>query len=168
MPATLSYLENFISGDTEAVRLDTQSSFYITDLNMNLDEWDSYSVGDMIDLDNDGTTELILNGPYDGMYLDVLDDQVVVFAEGEGTAMELSYVYYDEACLIVISDTAHAGRILHLFTRYSGSDTVVDSFELKAEFWNQDGNDENSKFTYRGETISMEQYEEIYADIFGR
>lgn len=97
-----------------------------------------------------------------------MDDQVVVFAEGEGTAMELSYVYYDEACWIVISDTAHAGRILHLFARYSGSDTVVDSFELNAEFLNQDGYDENSKFTYRGETISMEQYEEIYADIFGR
>lgn len=57
MPATLSYLENFISGDTEAVRIDTQSGFYITDLNMNSDEWDSYSVGDMIDLVNDGMTD---------------------------------------------------------------------------------------------------------------
>jgi len=44
------------------------SSFYITDLNMDSGEWDSYSIGEKADLDNDGENELILCGPYGGIY----------------------------------------------------------------------------------------------------
>lgn len=38
---------------------------------MDSQDEDSYSVGDRVDLDNDGIEELILNGPNGGMYLDV-------------------------------------------------------------------------------------------------
>lgn len=109
---------------------------------------------------------LIINGPYGDMFLDKLDDKVIVFAEGEGTAMQLSYVYYDDAYWIVISDTTHGGRQMYSFTKYAGADHIVDSFELNAEYWDQDYYDENSDFTYRGEKIAMEQYEQIYNSIF--
>ncbi|MBE5961237.1 MAG: hypothetical protein E7256_07600 [Lachnospiraceae bacterium] len=161
-------LDGFISGEVEAIRLESQDEFFISSLNMNPEEWDSFSIGEKVDLDNDGENELVINGPYGGMFLDVLNEQIVVFAEGEGTAMELSYVYYDMAYWIVISDTTHAGRQMYTFTKYSGSDNVVDTFELNAEYWEQDEYDENSEFTYRGESISMQQYEELYDDIFGQ
>lgn len=159
-------LDEFIAGEKVAFRLNSEEGFFITDLNMYPEEWGSYSIGEKVDLDNDGENELVLNGPYGGMYLDVLNDQIVVFAEGGGIAMLLSYVYYDEAYWIVISDTTHAGRQMYTFTKYSGSETIVDSFELNAEYWDQEEYDENSEFTYRGNSISMEQYEEIYHDIF--
>lgn len=44
---------------------------------------------------------------------------------------------------------------------------VADSFELCAEYWDQDEYDENSVFTYRGEAITMERYEQLYDEIFG-
>ena len=160
-------LDEFIAGEREAFYLNSEKGFFITDLNMYPEEWGSYSIGEKLDLDNDGENELVLNGPYGGLYLDVLNDQIVVFAEGGGTSMLLSNVYYDKAYWIVISDTTHAGRQMHTFTKYSGSETVVDSFELNAEYWDQEQYDENSKFTYRGNSISMEEYEEIYQAIFG-
>lgn len=52
--------------------------FYITDLNMNPDEWDAYSIQEKTDLDNDGKNELFLNGPYGGMFLDARNDEVYV------------------------------------------------------------------------------------------
>lgn len=159
-------IQGFLSGDVMAHREGSEEGFYISDLNMDTDEWDSYSIGDTLDLDNDGDLELIINGPYGGMYLDVLDNEVIVFAEGEGSALQLSYVYYDEAYWIVTSDTIHSGRTMYSFIKYNGTDNVVDSFELNAEYWGQDNYNENSVFTYRGDTITMGEYEEIYSSIF--
>lgn len=158
--------EDFLSGDVAAYREGSDIGFYITELCTDTGEWDIYSIGEMYDLDNDGEGELIINGPYGGMFLDKLDDKVIVFAEGQGTAMELSYVYYDDAYWIVISDATHGGRQMYSFTKYAGADHIVDSFELNAEYWDQDYYDENSDFTYRGEKITMEQYEQIYNSIF--
>lgn len=117
----LESIQKFVSGDFMAYREGSDEEVYISDLNMNTGEWDSYSVGEIIDLDNDGEGEQIINGPYGGMYIDETssDGKVIVFAEGEGAASQLSYVYYDE----------------------------------------------NSDFTYRGEKITMEQYEQIYNKI---
>lgn len=160
-------LDEFILGERAAFYLNSDECFFITELNMYPKEWGAYSIGEKIDLDNDGENELVISGPYGGMYLDAIKDQIIVFAEGGGTSMLLSYVYFDKAYWIVISDTTHAGRQMYTLTKYSGSDTIVDSFELKAEYWNQEEYDENSTFTYRGNDISMEEYEEIYHAVFG-
>ena len=160
-----SVFDDFISGNIPVIK-DNNSEIYITELNYDSDDWDSYRLGEKIDLDNDGELEMILDGPYGGMYLDVMDGNVYVLAEGEGTGAVLSYVYYSDAYWIVKSDTTHSGRLMYSFTRYSGGEEKADSFELSAEYEGQDKYDENSKFTYRGEEISMEQYEQIYAEIF--
>lgn len=159
-------LQSFLIGKAKAFRVDSDDSFYITDLNMNANEWGSYSVGEMVDLDNDGEDELILDGPYGGMYLDELDSRVIVFAEGMGTASVVSYVFYDDAYWIVRSDTTHSGRIWRSLEKYNGSDCLVDSFEIYVVFDGQ-AYDENSQFTYRGENISMTEYEQLMAEIFG-
>lgn len=160
-------LQGFVRGENMAYRKASDTGFYISDLNLDTGEWDSYSIGDMIDLDNDGEEEQIINGPYGGMYLDCIENRIIVFAEGEGTAAQLSYVYYEDAYWIVVSDTTHAGRQMFLLTKYAGTNTIVDSFELYAEYYDQDFYNEDSDFTYRGKKITMEEYDQIYKSIFG-
>lgn len=162
-------LQGFILGDIKAYRDEDEEGFYIQNLQLATDEEDmdyfKYSLGEMVDIDNDEEDELIINGPYGGMYLDYVDDKVVVFAEGEGTASQLSYVYYDNAYWIVYSDTTHTGRIVYILTKYNSSKTVIDSFELSAEFY--DTEYEYGEFYYRDEAITMEEFEELRNDIFG-
>ena len=50
----LESIQKFVSGDIMAYREGSDEGVYISDLNMNTGEWDSYSVGEIIDLDNDG------------------------------------------------------------------------------------------------------------------
>jgi len=162
-------LEQFVAGEVEAGRYDSDSKFKITDLNMNTDEWDAYSVGDYCDLDNDGEDELILNGPYGGMYMDAKDDKVMVLDEGLGAAGEMSTVIYDNATWIVHGDTSHAGRTMYNLKKYEGANNVVDEFDLNAEYYDKadDVYDETSTFTYRDKEITMEEYEKLLKNIFG-
>ena len=80
-------LDLFINGSISAIG-SGDSTFYITDLDMDSGEWDSYSIGEKVDLDNDGENELIICGPYGGIYLDARDNKVYEFAVGEGDALE--------------------------------------------------------------------------------
>ena len=74
-------LDRFVNGEVSAHCLyDTAKTFYITELDMDSEEWDAYSIGDREDLDNDGEEELILCGPYGGKYLDARDGEVYEFA----------------------------------------------------------------------------------------
>ena len=69
---TEELLNLFINGSISAIS-SVDSAFYITDLDMDSGEWDSYSIGERVDLDNDGENELIIYGPYGGIYLDARD-----------------------------------------------------------------------------------------------
>lgn len=85
---TEELLDLFINGQVSAISSeDPASAFYITDLDMDSEEWDSYSIGERVDLDNDGENELIICGPYGGIYFDARDNKVYEFAVGEGTAI---------------------------------------------------------------------------------
>lgn len=133
------------------------------------EDWMCYSVGERIDLDNDGENEQIVNGPYGGIYFDARDGKVYVLDKGEGTAGELSYADYDNVTWIVHSDTTHVGRQMFWLKRYDGGGNIVDEFKLGASYWDSDDDkyDENSDFTYRDEKISMSEYEELRKEIFG-
>lgn len=140
-----------------------------SDFPYNEEDFYSYSVGERIDLDNDGEREQILNGPNGGVYFDARDGKVYILAEGEGTAGLLSYTHYDNAVWIVHSDVMHGGRQMYWLTKYDGDGNVVDEFTLGAEYWDSPpgtGYDENSVFTYRDEEISMEEYEALWEEIF--
>ncbi|SFR88853.1 hypothetical protein [Anaeromicropila populeti] len=162
-------LDQFAAGEIEAGYYDSDYNFKITDLNMNPEEWDAYSVGDRRDLDNDGEEELIMNGPYGGMYLDVKDGKVMVLAEGEGSAGEMTFVDYENAIWIVHSDTSHTGRMLYNFKKYKGANNIIDEFDLSAEYYDKkkDIYDETSTFTYRNQTITMEKFEKLRSEILG-
>lgn len=131
--------------------------------------YSKFSVGERIDLDNDGENEQIINGPYGGLYLDARDQKVYVFARGEGTSGMLSYTNYDNAVWVVHSDTSHMGRQMFWLTRYDGGEKIVEELLLAAEYWDSpDGvYDENSDFTFGEEKISMETYEALRKELFG-
>lgn len=162
-------LDAFLAGEIPALYGDDgEASIYFDQLPADGEDWDSYSVGKRIDLDNDGENELILDGPYGGMYIDARAGNVYVLAVGEGTAGVLSYTDYDNATWIVHSDTTHAGRQIYWLTRYDGGGRIADEFRLGAEYWDSpdDEYDENSDFTYRDAKISMEEYETLLSEIF--
>lgn len=93
---TEELVDAFINGKISAISSeDPASVFYITDLKMDSEEWDSYSIGEKVDLDNDGENELIICGPYGGIYLDARDNKVYEFARGDGTGLTLSYVVWN-------------------------------------------------------------------------
>ena len=104
------------------------------------------------------------------MYLDARDGKVYVLAAGEGTARVLSYTDYDDATWIVHRDTSHGGRQIYWLTKYDGEGRIADEFRLAATYWDSPEStyDENSDFTYRDEKISMEEYEALLSEIFGR
>ncbi len=163
-------LDAFLAGEIPAIYDGGDESVIMFDqLPFDEQDWFSYSAGERIDLDNDGENEQIVNGPYGGIYFDARDGKVYVLAEGEGTTGLLSYTDYDGATWIVHSDTTHVGRQIYWLTRYDGEGSIVDEFQFGAVYWDSldDKYDESSDFTYRGENISMEEYEALRKEIFG-
>lgn len=163
----------FADDEVPAIRIGEdgkESTFMFSDLPQDPYEWDSYSIEPLgVDLDNDGDEELILKGPYGGMYIDVRDDKVYVLAEGEGTTGELSYTSFDGETYIVHRDTSHGGRQVYWFDKYNGKGEVEDSFTLSAEYWDSEDDhyNENSDFTFRDKKITMEEYESLVSKMLG-
>ena len=159
-------LDLFIDGKTGAADpADATSVFYITDLNMDSDEWDSYSVGEKIDLDNDGENELIICGPYGGIYLDARDGKVYKFAGGDGTADVLSYTYYNGAVWIMYSSRSSAGFDYYHMEKFEGADNLTAEMNFGEEFTAPDNADPELKYTLNGNEISHDEYTELRSKI---
>lgn len=158
-------LDKFLAGEinAEGNGFYPAESFHISDLPQG-EEWDSYSIGDRIDLDNDGEEELIINGPYGGMYLDTSADGVKVFAGGDGTASNLSYVHWNGETWIVHSDTMHSDRTYYKLEKYDGAENVVDTITL--ESYRQEEN-EPVKYYLNGSEVAETEYGEYYQNLFG-
>ncbi|MBR2403037.1 MAG: hypothetical protein IKB01_09780 [Lachnospiraceae bacterium] len=157
-------LDKFLAGEMDADRngLYGEGTFNISDLQMDVEDWASYSIGERLDLDNDGENEQILNGPYGGIYLDASDGKVKVFACGEGTAWNLSYTLSEDEVWIVYSDTTHAGRDCYFLEKYSGAEEVVEKVSLKVYF------EENVVTYYVDEQeVSLSVFKEELEKYFG-
>ena len=124
----------------------------------------SFRVGEQIDLDNDGENELIIDGPYGGMYLDAIDGNLYVFAQALGNGGSLSYTFYDDAMWIVISDTTHAGRASYVLYKFEGGDNLVDRLSLMAENYYED---QEGVYTFNDEPVTEEEYTRIHDEMFG-
>ena len=155
-------LDLFINGSISAVdSTDLSSAFYITDLNMDSGEWESFSLGEKVDLDNDGENELVINGPYGGMYLDARNNKVYEFAVGDGTALVLSYTYYNGAVWILYSNRSSAEFEFYHMEKFEGADNVTAEMNFGEEF---DTN--NAKYTLNGAEISYDEYTALCSKIF--
>ncbi len=160
-------LDLFINGSVSAVdSADLTSTFYITDLNMDSEEWDAYSVGEKVDLDNDGENELILCGPYGGIYLDARDNKVYKFAAGEGNALMLSYVVYNGSVWIMYSNRMNAGYESYHMEQFEGADNLVAEMNFSEEPVDENNIDSGMKYTLNGSEISYDEYYELGSKIF--
>ena len=160
-------LDLFINGSISAVdSTDQTSEFYITDLNMDSEEWDSYSVGEKIDLDNDGEKELIIHGPYGGKYLDARENRVYEFAAGGGTALALSYTCYDGAVWIMYSNRMNVGYKCYHMEKYKGADNLVAEMDFSEELVDQNNADSGMRYHLNGTEISYDEYTELCSKIF--
>ena len=161
-------LDLFIDGSISAVdAADLISAFHITDLNMDSEEWDSYHVGEKVDLDNDGENELIICGPYGGMYLDARDDRVYKFVEGGGTALILSYTCYNGDIWIMYSNRSSAGFEFYHMEKYEGADNLVAEMNFGEEFDIYHAEEEDGvKYTLNGNEISYDEYTALCSKIF--
>ena len=160
-------LDLFVNGSINAISSeDSTSAFYITDLDMDSDEWDSYSIGERVDLDNDGENELIICGPYGGIYLDARDNKVYEFAVGEGNALELSYVVYNGSIWIMHSNRMNTGYEAYHMEKFEGADNLVAEMNFCEELIDVDNVEGKEKYTLNGTEISYEEYLELCSKIF--
>lgn len=160
-------LELFINGSINAIdSADLTSTFYITDLKMDSKEWDSFSIGEKADLDNDGENELIICGPYGGMYLDARDNKVYKFAAGKGTDLALSYVVYNGATWIMYSNRMNTGYKAYHMEKFEGADNLVAEMNFGEELVDETNIESGMKYTLNGTEISYDEYTELSSKIF--
>ncbi len=162
---TEELLDLFINGSISAISSE-DSVFYITDLDMDSGEWDSYSIGERVDLDNDGENELIICGPYGGIYLDVRNNKVYEFAVGEGDSLVLSYVFYNGSTWIMYSNRMHAGYEAYHIEKFEGADNLVSEMNFHEELVDEDNVEGKEKYTLNGTEISYDEYFELCSKIF--
>ena len=159
---TEELLDLFINGSISAISSeDSTSALYITDLDM-----DSYSIGERVDLDNDGENELIICGPYGGIYLDARDNKVYEFAVGEGDALVLSYVVYNGSTWIMYSNRMHTGYEAYHMEKFEGADNLAAEMNFDEELVYEDNVEGEEKYTLNGTEISYDEYFELCSKIF--
>ena len=153
-------LDLFINGSIGAISSEN-SEFYITDLDMDSGELDSYSIGERVDLDNDGENELIICGPYGGKYLDARNNKVYEFAAGEGDGLVLSYTVYNDSTWIMYSNRMHTGYEAYHMEKFEGADNLVAEMNF-----DEDNVGGEEKYTLNGKEISYDEYFELCSKIF--
>lgn len=164
---TEELLDLFVNGSISAISSeDFTSAFYITDLDIDSGEWDSYSIGERVDLDNDGENELIICGPYGGIYLDARDNKVYEFAAGEGDGVVLSYVVYNGSTWIMYSNRMHTGYEAYHMEKFEGADNLVAEMNSYEELVDEDNVEGKEKYTLNGTEISYDEYFQLCSKIF--
>jgi len=164
---TEELLDLFINGSISAISsADPASTFYITDFDMDSDEWDSYSIGEKVDLDNDGENELIIRGPYGGIYLDARDNKVYEFAAGDGNSLVLSYVVYNGATWVMYSNRMNTGYESYHMEKFEGADNLVAEMNFGEEVADENNSESGMKYTLNGTEISYDEYTELGSKIF--
>lgn len=156
----------FLEGSIDAIdSTDMTSTFNIKDLNMNSEEWDSYSIGERVDLDNDGEYELILCGPYGGIYLDARDNKVYEFATGDGNANELCYTYYNGEIWIMYSNRMNEEYQAYHLVKYEGADNMCGEMNFSEELVDANNPEAGMKYILNGKEVSYDLYNSFNSKI---
>lgn len=160
-------LDLFINGSIDAVdSKDMTSKFNIADFNIGSEGWDSYSIGEKVDIDNDGENELIICGTYGGIYLDARDNKVYIFAIGDGNANVLSYTYYNGEIWIMYSNSMNDGYECYHMEKYEGADNLVAEMSFSAELVDANNPEAGMKYLLNGNEISYDEYAAFGSKIF--
>lgn len=115
------------------------------------------------DVDEDGKDELLVSTLFYGYNIyDVRDGELLLLDCGDGTAAACGVYKSNGHVYVSHSDFSHSGRQMLTLARYNESGEVTETIEINAEYWDSEDDmyDENSDFTYNGEKITMQEYEE--------
>ncbi len=157
--ATRKIFDDFVSGKIKATIFDEEESY------SDLTTYGEIEETEYKDVDNDGEEEFLIYSFtqfYPVLALDVENGKIKDLCSGNGTAEMLSFHDVDGVVLACFSDTGHVGRQYYRFVQYKGPN-IVDEFELSAEYWEseRDEYDENSDFTFKGQKITMQEFEKL-------
>ena len=114
------------------------------------------------DVDEDGFDELLISTYYYGYWIyDIRDRNLVLLDRGNGTAEACGVYQGNDHVYVGHSDFSHVGRQMLSLVRYDAHGKIVENVEINAEYWDSDVDryDENSEFTYNGQRITMQEYE---------
>ena len=145
----------------------TESKDYsIADFHIGSGEKNSYSIGEKMDLDNDGENELIIRGTYGGVYFDARDNKVYAFARGDGDANILSYTYYNGEIWILYSNSVNEGAESYHMEKYEGADKLVAKMNFSEKFADANNPKAGKKYVLNGKEISSDEYAAFASKIF--
>ncbi len=114
------------------------------------------------DIDEDGQDELLISTWYYGYWIyDIRDGNLVLLDRGNGTAAVCGVYKGNDHVYVGHSDFSHVGRQTLSLVRYDAHGKIVENIEINAEYWDSDADhyDENSDFSYNGQKITMQEYE---------
>lgn len=160
-------LDLFVNGSIDAVdSKDMTSKYSIADFHIGSGEKNSYSIGEKMDLDNDGENELIIRGTYGGVYFDARDNKVYAFARGDGDANILSYTYYNGEIWILYSNSVNEGAESYHMEKYEGADKLVAKMNFSEKFADANNPKAGKKYVLNGKEISSDEYASFASKIF--
>ena len=156
-------LDLFVNGSIDAVdSKDMTSKYSIADFHIGSGEKNSYSIGEKMDLDNDGENELIIRGTYGG----ARDNKVYAFARGDGDANILSYTYYNGEIWILYSNSVNEGAESYHMEKYEGADKLVAKMNFSEKFADANNPKAGKKYVLNGKEISSDEYAAFASKIF--
>ncbi len=114
-----------------------------------------------VDFDNDGEEELIIHG-YTGAraFFDVIGDMVYEVIETTSSTDFASVAEMKGKRVIERADYLYVGRKCYEIMQYDACGCLVDFFGLYA-FYEESSYSAGDEFEYRGQKITMEEFEEI-------
>lgn len=153
---------------------------YRTDSQKRANDWYyldnyKYKIKDMVDVDNDGKNEALIDTDedyiYGGIYLDTSDGKVYELARSqEGMSSILDHQKYNGYEWITYSDTSHTDRNYWEFNRYDGYGDPVETFSIGWQTEEdseemKDTYDEDCDFYYNDEQITEDDYIEYLKEL---
>ena len=123
------YYEDFLNNKIPACRVDG-SEVWKKDLSFDENDLNCYKVGKLLDVDNDGIKEQLIEGTAGGFYLDYRNNQLYVMPAVDEVIGDMTYLQRDGEYCIVYKDALNSGREYYRTLKYNG-DTLVEDIEIK-------------------------------------
>ena len=149
---------DFMKGKESAEYTDYDGKLYYynySEMKNDEEEWTRYYASDTLDIDNDGQYELVLEGPYGGMFLDARDSKIYVLDMGSGTGDQIRYTYYKNKYWVVHTYFS-ALEEAYRFYSYDKDGNVTETIYLH--------NVKDTEYHLGEQEISREEYEEMLTE----
>lgn len=145
----------FFHGEECAYYSDGEKVYY-ADYSFDDNDWNSFRIGGLIDVDNDDVNEQIIDGPMGGFYLDYVEGKLYIFPGLDDYVGEMTYVEKDDVYWIIFMDCTHTGRNYYRIIKKKGTDTETD-----LSFLNLNDNDCEKFYINNREVLEEEFVKEL-------